>query len=125
MANRKKTLLLVDDDFNQLATRKAIFELMGYAVVMAADARRGWQLFESEAPDAVVLDYEMPTVNGEMLACKIRRVNDAIPIVMLSGCTSVPGSVLIAVDRFVPKATGPSLLVDAIESLVGGQEVFT
>lgn len=124
MANQKKTLLLVDDDFHQLAMRKAVLELMGYAVVTAADARRGLQLFESESPDAVVLDYEMPRVNGDMLACKIRRVNDAIPIIMLSGCTSVPRSVLIAVDRFVPKATGPSLLVDAIESLVGGQEVF-
>ena len=124
MANQKKTLLLIDDDFHQLAMRKAVLELMGYAVVTAADARRGLQLFESEAPDAVVLDYEMPTVNGDMLAGKIRRINGAIPIVMLSGCTSVPRSVLIAVDRFVPKATGPSLLVDAIESLLGRQEVF-
>jgi len=117
-------LLLVDDDFHQLATRKAVLELVGYAVVTAADARHGLQLLESETPDAVVLDYEMPTVNGDMLAGKIRRINGAIPIVMLSGCTSVPRSVLIAVDRFVPKATGPSLLVDAIESLLGRQEVF-
>jgi len=124
MANAKKKLLLVDDDFRQLATRKAVLELVGYAVVTAADAGRGLQLLESETPDAVVLDYEMPTVNGDMLAGKIRSINGAIPIVMLSGCTSVPGSVLIAVDRFVPKATGPSLLVDAIESLLSRQEVF-
>lgn len=124
MSIAKKKLLLIDDDFQQLAMRKAVLELVGYAVVTAADARHGLQLLESETPDAVVLDYEMPTVNGDMLAGRIRHIDGAIPIVMLSGCTSVPRSVLIAVDRFVPKATAPSLLLDAIESLLGRQEVF-
>ena len=85
MANRTKTLLLVDDDLEQLTMRKVVFELLGYAVVTAADARRGMQLFKSEAPDAVVLDFEMPTIDGGVLANKIRRVNGAIPIIMLSG----------------------------------------
>jgi len=124
MSIAKKKLLLVDDDFHQLAMRKSVLELVGYAVVTAANARHGLQLLESEMPDAVVLDYEMPTGNGDMLAGRIRRIDSAIPIVMLSGCTSVPRSVLIAVDRFVPKATAPSLLLDAIESLLGREEVF-
>jgi DNA-binding response OmpR family regulator len=124
MPNCKKTLLLVDDDLDQLTMRKIVFELLGYAVVTAADPRRGMQLFKSEAPDAVVLDYEMPTMDGGVLASKIRRTDGAIPIVMLSGCDSVPSSALTAVDTFVPKAMAPSLLIAAIRSLVGGQEVF-
>ena len=124
MAKRKKTLLLVDDDFRQLAVRKVILELLGYAVLTAADARRGMQLFESEAPDAVVLDYEMPRANGGLLAGKIRHANSAVPIVMLSGCASVPSSALTAVDIFIRKPAAPSFLINAIESLTRNQQVF-
>lgn len=124
MLSRRKKLLLVDDNFDQLMMRKAVLELLGYAVVTAADAGRGMQLFKSEAPDAVVLDYEMPTIDGGTLAGKIRRTNGNTPIVMLSGCDSVPSSALAAVDAFVPKATAPSLLIAALRSLVGCHEVF-
>ena len=124
MDKRKKKLLLVDDDLSQLAMRKVVLELLGYAVLTAADARQGMQLFETEAPDAVVLDYEMPTVNGGVLAGRIRRANGAIPIVMLSGSTSVPSSALTDVDTFLAKAIAPSLLKAAIEFLTRGQEVY-
>ena len=124
MDKRKKKLLLVDDDLSQLAMRKVVLELLGYAVLTAADARQGMQLFETEAPDAVVLDYEMPTVNGGVLAGRIRRANSAIPIVMLSGSTSVPSSALTDVDTFLAKAIAPSLLKAAIEFLTRGQEVY-
>ena len=124
MDKRKKKLLLVDDDLSQLAMRKVVLELLGYAVLTAADARQGMQLFETEAPDAVVLDYEMPTVNGGVLAGRIRCANGAIPIVMLSGSTSVPSSALTEVDTFLAKAIAPSLLKAVIEFLTRGQEVY-
>jgi two-component system, OmpR family, response regulator PrrA len=114
----KKTLLLVDDDRTQLAARKLILELRGYQVFTATNARRGMQVFESESPDAVVLDYEMPRVNGAVLAGKIRHANDSIPIVMLSGSASVPSSALTGVDSFIPKAMPPSFLIEAIEVLM-------
>lgn len=117
MPNRKKTLLLVDDDQDQLIVRKSILERSGYEVFTAGDARDGMHMFESETPDAVVLDYEMPRVNGGVLAAIIRRANRAVPIVMLSGCTSVPASALRAVNRFIPKPTAPSVLIETIELL--------
>jgi DNA-binding response OmpR family regulator len=71
-------LLLVDDDRSQLTMRKRILEGSGYEVCIAEDADRGMELFESVAPDAVVLDYEMPRVNGGVLASRIRRANKAV-----------------------------------------------
>ena len=116
MDKRKKKLLLVDDDLSQLAMRKVVLELLGYAVLTAADARQGMQLFETEAPDAVVLDYEMPTVNGGVLA--------GVTAIMLSGSASVPSSALTDVDTFLAKAIAPSLLKAVIEFLTRGQEVY-
>jgi DNA-binding response OmpR family regulator len=119
---RKKTLLLVDDDHKQLTLRKVLLEHSGYDVFTARDASDGMQLFESESPDAVVLDFEMPPVNGGILAGNIRRANHAIPIVMLSGCAAVPSSALRVVDTFIPKPSAPSVLIEAIEILTGSSE---
>jgi DNA-binding response OmpR family regulator len=124
VSDRKKTLLLVDDDFYQLTLRKLVLELSGFTVVTAADAHQGMQLFETEAPDAVIVDYEMPKVSGDVLARKIRRANHAIPILMLSGCGSVPISALAAVNAFLPKGIHPSVLLNAIQCLVEAAEVF-
>ena len=96
---------------------------LGVLELLATNAR-GMQLFELEAPDAVVLDYEMPRANGGLLAGKIRHANSAVPIVMLSGCASVPSSALTAVDIFIRKPAAPSFLIDAIESLTRNQQVF-
>lgn len=117
MRIRKKTLLLVDDDRAQLAMRKTILERAGYSVVTAADASMGIWLFHSEVPDAVVVDYEMPLVDGGVLARHIRRANRAIPILMLSACTSIPTKVLRAVNTFIAKPTPPSHLIVAIDIL--------
>jgi DNA-binding response OmpR family regulator len=123
VTNRMKTILLVDDDRDQLDLRKIILEMSGYEVLTATNARFGMQLFESHALDAVILDYEMPAVNGEMLAGWMRNANQKVPILMLSGCVSLPSSARQLVDTFVSKDTGPSFLLSAIELLTQRQRL--
>jgi DNA-binding response OmpR family regulator len=114
---RRKILLLVDDDRDQLCLRKIILEMSGYEVLTATNARSGMHLFESHDPDAVILDYEMPAVNGETLAGWIRNANPYVPILMLSGCVSLPSSARELVDTVVSKNTAPSFLLSEIELL--------
>jgi len=123
VTSRNKTLLLIDDDRNQLEIRKIILEMSGYEVLAATNARCGMQLFESHAPDAVILDYEMPAVNGEMLAGWIRNANQKVPILMLSGCVSLPSSARQLVDTFVSKNSALSFLLRAIEFLTQRHEL--
>jgi DNA-binding response OmpR family regulator len=121
--NKKKMLLLVDDDPNQLAMRKTVLETSGYDVLAAEDAGRGLQLFLSHPPDAVILDYEMPVVNGEILAGRMRRADCSVPILMLSGCVAPPESAFRAVDTFVAKNNPAPVLLTAIETLMHSREL--
>jgi len=123
VTSRKKTLLLVDDDRDQLDLRKVILEMSGYKVLTATNARFAMQLFELHVPDAVILDYEMPAINGEMLAGWIRNASQNVPILMLSGCVSLPSSARRLVDTFVSKDTAPSFLLWAIQLLTEGQSL--
>jgi CheY-like chemotaxis protein len=115
VAKRKKKLLLVDDNRVQLTLQQSILQGSGYEVFTATDIRNGIRAFQTKEPDAVVLDYEMPLGNGGVLAQYIRRNNADIPIIMFSGCTSVPPSALRDVDGFISKPAAPSTLIDAIE----------
>jgi CheY-like chemotaxis protein len=103
MARRQKTLLCVDDNRSSLNIFKIILEDFGYRVLAAKTGREGLEVFASNAIDAVILDYQMPEMNGELVAAEMKRTNPRVPILMLSGCGSLPQSALQFVDEFVAK----------------------
>ena len=85
VAGWKKTVLCIDDDQSCLNIHKIILEDFGYAVLTASNAREGLDVFASKAVDAVILDYQMPEMNGELVAAEMRKTNTRVPILMLSG----------------------------------------
>src|SRR6266851_4800792 len=103
MARRQKTLLCVDDNQSSLNICKIILADFGYKVIAAGSGREGLEVFASNAIDAVILDYQMPEMNGELVAAEMKRTKPQIPILMLSGWVSVPQSAREAVDEFVAK----------------------
>ena len=98
MARRQKTLLCVDDNQSSLNICKIILEDFGYKVSTASSGREGLEIFASNAIDAVILDYQMPEMNGELVAAEMRRTRPRVPILMLSGWVSVPESAFQLVD---------------------------
>jgi CheY-like chemotaxis protein len=110
-----KTLLWIDDYQPGLTAYKHIFEAHGYRVLTASSGSLGLRLLQSHRADAVVVDYEMPDMDGGEVASEIRRRQGDLPIVMLSASTSVPYHVRQLVDAFCDKADSPTLLIAAIE----------
>ncbi len=96
-------ILCVDDDRNGLALRKLMLESKGYVVVAASSGPAGIQLSRRVSVDAVVLDFEMPGMDGEQVARVLRRERPTLPIVLLSGSGDVPKSVLSMVNEYLQK----------------------
>ena len=118
MATRQKTLLCVDDNQNSLKICKIILEDIGYKVLTASGAREGLEVFASSAIDAVILDYQMPEMNGELVAAEMKRTKPRVPILMLSGWGSLPESALLLVDEFVAKGDPVEFMLLAIQQLL-------
>lgn len=76
-------VLLVDDDAHIISTNRAYLEKRGYEVVTAADGGEALSAAASTALDAIVLDVEMPGVDGVEVCRRIREVS-AVPILFLS-----------------------------------------
>lgn len=68
----KKIILCIDDDDSILRFERALLERSGYAVLIAASAQEGLKLATTCMCDAVLLDYQMPGMNGHKVASQIR-----------------------------------------------------
>ena len=112
----KRTILCIDDDDAILRYEKALLERSGYAVLTAASAQQGLRLATMCKCDAVLLDYEMPEMNGHEVAAEIKRVRPELMVILLSG-SEVPTQALALVDAFVPKLEASQQLLPMIAEL--------
>jgi len=78
-----KKILVVDDEPQIVKVLKAYLEKGGYAVVTAADGTTALSAFRREKPDFLILDLNLPGMDGLELCKTIRRSSD-IPILMLT-----------------------------------------
>lgn len=88
-----KLRFVICDD-NQFMRRVLRSILMGYGVIEiyeAGDANEAYDLYMRNSPDVMIVDWEMPGLNGVELTKLIRKTqkgpNRYVPVIMLSGHT--------------------------------------
>ncbi len=79
----KKKLLLVDDEKDTLLVLEKQLTTVGYTVVTANNGIQALFLAKSERPDLIVLDVQMPDMDGGEIAHKLKEnsVTKNIPVV--------------------------------------------
>ena len=119
MANEKEKIFVVDDNNGNLIACKNILKPY-YEVYPAQSVEKMYELLEHIMPDLILLDVEMPDINGYDAAKKI-RTNDAyknIPIIFLSArndsTSEMEGFKLGALD-YIHKPFFSNLLLRRIE----------
>ncbi len=121
MSRRKATILCIDDHWHGLIGRKMLLEKNGYEVLEASGSAEAFKLFASRNVDAVVVDYQMPGMSGDLIAEKMKRMNSHVPIMMLSAYGPLPKNKLRAVDSFLTKSQPPSMLLSTLQGMLGDQ----
>jgi DNA-binding response OmpR family regulator len=108
----------VDDRLASLQARKLLLEREGYAVLTANDGIAGLELFVSRLVDLVLLDYNMPGLNGAVLAQRMRALKPEVPLVMLSGRFEPPAEAAGLIDAYISKGQNPCVLLNQIDQLL-------
>jgi CheY-like chemotaxis protein len=82
-----QTVLVVDDDSDNITFVETILKKEGFATISAGDGLEGFNKAAAELPDLIVLDVQMPKMNGFEVFTKLRAAESTkkIPIVMLTG----------------------------------------
>jgi two-component system response regulator PrrA len=83
------TVLLVDDDEDLLASVERGLRLSGFRVLIARDGAAALRCVGEESPDAIVLDMNMPVLDGAGVVTALRAMGNEVPICVLSARSSV------------------------------------
>src|SRR5690242_2662262 len=94
-------LLLADDDVQQLELKALIMKRSGFKVLTASSPLHALSIMADTAAgqvDVAVLDYNMPEMNGCVLAEYLRRRYPDLKVILHSGAMDIPESELNRVD---------------------------
>ena len=118
------TLLIVDDDRSACDGLRSIFESAGHKTITASDAPAALRLLHEQSCDLVMLDVELPEIDGLAL-CRLVRAQPALrqlPVVIFSASDSEGRKVeafTAGADDYIVKPSTPGELVSRINSHLG------
>ena len=84
-AERRRTVLVIDDDHDVRRALTASLDELGYRVIEAASGPAGIELLHAHRPDLLLVDYAMPGMNGAEVARAAQTIRGDLPIVFASG----------------------------------------
>src|SRR5436305_7474840 len=84
-------VLLVDDNRDGLLVRKAILEEQGFVITTATNGEEALELFAKGKFEMLVTDFKMPKMNGIELIRRVRPLDQALRIVLVSGFVDALG----------------------------------
>jgi CheY-like chemotaxis protein len=115
--------VLVDDHDDTREGFAEYLQVNGFDVLSANGAEEFERVVESEAPDAIVLDLQLPDVNGWELASRIRanpRLCE-VPLVAFSACvmpTERERASQAGFDLFLGKPCDPEIILGELRRLL-------
>lgn len=89
MESMQATVLLIDDNAIQAATRQTILKRAGYFVIPVLNPQRALEQFrENDFPaevNMVITDHVMPGMTGAEFVRELRKLKPELPILVISG----------------------------------------
>ena len=118
------TVLIIEDNPDNMLLISDILEAGGYQLLRAETGLQGIEMAENHLPDFIILDIQLPDINGSEVLNRIRRIEKtrSIPIVaMTSYAMAGDREKLLAsgCDGYVEKPIDPAVVLDQIKQAIG------
>lgn len=119
-------LLIIEDEEDMLAALKKGFEKKGYIVDTAADGAEGYELYQLNAYDLIVLDLNLPSMDGLEVLSAIREEDQEQRILILSARSKVEDRITgldMGANDYLPKPFAFGELDARVRSLLRRETV--
>ncbi|MCX5708634.1 MAG: response regulator [Candidatus Omnitrophica bacterium] len=120
---RKARILVIDDEEDICHFTKSVLERTGkFEVAVSTDSAKGIALAKTNQPDLVILDINMPDIDGGEVAQTLHEFKSTsdIPIIFLTGLLKKEeienNSGKIGAHTYIAKPASPQELIEKIES---------
>ena len=116
-----KKILVIDDDQLNIKLVKSRLESNGYLVITAMDGEEGLQKVLNDKPDLIILDVQMPKMNGYTFMLEFRKLSEftAIPVIVLTAHEEMqPIFTLKGVRGYLVKPIKFELLFEKLNALL-------
>ena len=114
-------VLVIDDAPNVRTLLDMILRHHGYDVVLADNGWKGLQLYRQKHPDVILLDLNMPELDGVTVLKQIRSFDRKQPVVILTG-DSTPATErqvrALGVSEFILKGSSLHVLADTLQRIL-------
>lgn len=115
-----KTILVVEDDKNQLLLYEQELSIEGYNVIMAKDGQEAVRKVKEQMPDLIVMDINMPKMNGIESINSILSAHRKIPIIINTAYSSYKDNFMSwSADAYIIKSSDLRELKSKIKELIG------
>ena len=112
-------ILIVDDDDNQRLLYRELFEEEGYEVAEAGDGYAALAYVARDPPDAVILDINMPGIDGLQTLARIHDLNRHVPVILHSAYATYQDQFVSWIaDAYVTKSSNLDDLVHAVSQVL-------
>jgi DNA-binding response OmpR family regulator len=114
------TILVIEDEPELVKVLRSYLEQAGFSVLTAQRGDTGLTLWEHKRPDLVLLDLNLPGMDGLDVARAIRR-NTSTPIIMLTARVEEMDELLgleLGADDYITKPFSPRLVVARVRALL-------
>ena len=113
-------ILVVDDELDIVKVVRAYLEQSGFRVVTASDGQHALVVFRHEKPDLVVLDLNLPKMDG-LDVCRAIRRDSNTPIIMLTARVDEADRLIgleIGADDYIVKPFSPREVVARVRTVL-------
>lgn len=125
ISTNKPRVLIVDDDEVMLEMASAVLGKAGMLCLTAQDGGEGLSKARKERPDIIIIDRNMPIMNGVQAIANFNKdaMTANIPVIMLTGSTlasEVSECLALGVDDYIVKPFQPEDLVARVQRVLKG-----
>jgi serine phosphatase RsbU (regulator of sigma subunit) len=123
MEIQRQRIVVIDDNENDLQVTKRLLDRRGYDAVPASSGEEGLRLARQILPDAIIVDYRMPGMDGFEVTRRIKADPElqTIPVLMLTGSDSaqhVVEGLGAGAEDFVTKGSDIEIVVARLRALL-------
>ena len=119
-----KTVLIIEDNPDNMVLITRFLEKFGYRTLQAVTGMEGFEMALQKRPDFIILDIQLPDIEGTEVLRKIRssEIGASIPVIaMTSYAMSGDREKLLSAgcDGYIEKPIDPERVISQIRRLTG------